>query len=139
MRFAAQVNARTQELHSQLQVLRQRCDVSDQGNVAKTAEVDAARKQCSAHETQMNDLRRQFDNGQVQLQVARQNELAMKRQLDAEKELHQVDAQAAEELKQFSRKMYGVLREGALLLDKVPLFCMIQRVTYDVRRATCDV
>ena len=108
-----------QELQSQLQAVRQRCDSSDQDNAAKAAEVDAARKQFSVHRTEMDVLRRQCDHAQVQLAVAQTNEMAMKQQLKAEKELHHVDAQAAEELKQFTRKMYGVMREGALLLDKV--------------------
>jgi hypothetical protein len=67
----------------------------------------------------MNTLRRQLESSQLQLQISQQNEIAMKGQLDFERKLHLADAQAAEELKQFTKKVYGVLKDGALMLDKV--------------------
>ncbi len=115
-----QASARMIELQSQLQALKQRCDVCDRDNLEKVAEAAAARTQCSENEGRMNALRRQLENSQLQLQVAQTNESDMKKQLDAEKKLHLLDAQAAEEMKQFTRKVYGVLKEGAMMLDKVP-------------------
>jgi hypothetical protein len=43
----------------------------------------------------------------------------MKKQLEAERKLHLADAQAAEKIKQFTRKVYGILKEGAVMLEKV--------------------
>ncbi len=115
-----QANSRFLELQSQLQVLRQRCDASDRDNLAKVAEAAAARKRSSEHESQLNALRRQLENAQLQLHISQTNESNMKGQLESERKLHLVDAQAAEELKQFARKMYYVLKDGALMLEKVP-------------------
>jgi hypothetical protein len=107
------------ESQSQLQVLRQRCDASDRDILAKAAEATSARSLFSDRESEMNTLRRQLESSQLQLQISQQNEIAMKSQLDSERKLHLSDAQAAEELKQFTKKVYGVLKEGALMLDKV--------------------
>ena len=107
------------ELQSQLQVLRQRCDASDRDILAKAAEANSARSLFSDRESEMNTLRRQLESSQLQLQISQQNEIAMKGQLDFERKLHLADAQAAEELKQFTKKVYGVLKDGALMLDKV--------------------
>lgn len=107
------------ESQSQLQVLRQRCDASDRDILAKAAEATSARSLFSDRESEMNTLRRQLESSQLQLQISQQNEIAMKSQLDSERKLHLADAQAAEELKQFTKKVYGVLKEGALMLDKV--------------------
>jgi hypothetical protein len=108
------------ELQSQLQALRQRCDASDRDNAAKAAEAAAARTRSVEHESQLNALRRQLENSQLQLQIAQTNESSMKEQLDSEKKLHLVDAQSAEQLKRFAKNMYCVLREGALMLGEVP-------------------
>jgi hypothetical protein len=105
-----------------MQALRQRCDAADRDNLVKASEAVAARARSSEHESQLNALRRQLENSQLQLQIAQTNESDMKAQLDSEKKLHLLDAQAAEELKQFAKKMYCVLKEGALMLNKVPLF-----------------
>ena len=118
------------ELQSQLQALRQRCDATDRDNNAKVAEAAAARSQCSEHESQMNALRRQLENSQLQLQIAQTNESNMKGQLDSERKLHLIDAQAAEELKQFAKKMYCILREGAMMLDKVARLYLMHRLTF---------
>lgn len=118
------------ELQSQLQALRQRCDAADRDNITKVAEAAAARSQCSEHESQMNALRRQLENSQLQLQIAQTNESNMKGQLDSERKLHLIDAQAAEELKQFAKKMYCILREGAMMLDKVAHLCLMHRLSF---------
>lgn len=115
-----QANARMLELQSQMHTLRQRCDLCDRENLAKADEVAAARAQFSEHETRMNALRRQLENSVLQLQIAQTNEGDMKKQLEAERKLHLADAQAAEEIKQFTRKVYGILKEGAVMLEKVP-------------------
>ena len=103
--FHLQANARVLELQSQMHTLRQRCDVCDRENLAKADEVAAARAQFSEHETRMNALRRQLENSVLQLQIAQTNEGDMKKQLEAERKLHLADVQAAEEIKQFARKV----------------------------------
>ncbi len=117
--LCVQASARMLELQSQVQTLKQRCEVCEHDAIAKTAEAAAARAQSSEQESRMNAVRRQLENSQLQLQVAQANESDMKRQLEAERKLHLVDAQAAEEMKQFTRKVYGVLKEGAMMLEKV--------------------
>jgi hypothetical protein len=105
-----------------LQILRQRCDTSDRDILAKSAEAASARSLFSDRESEMNILRRQLESSHLQLHISQQNEIAMKGQLESERKLHLADAQAAEELKQFTKKIYGVLKDGALMLDKVPAF-----------------